>query len=264
VQANAAVIIDAQSGGVLFAKNADKKRAIASTTKLLTAMVVVDQVADVNAYISLSQQMLNVEGVRVGCSTSYVCEGNQLHVGERVRIHDLLKAMLIPSANDAANALAIHVAGSEEAFAMMMNEKMKSMQLSSSNFCRPSGLDLDNSRADQSCFSTARDVGHVAVAITQEAKYAVLLDILTQSEAQFFSEDGTIEHSVKTTNRLLEDGSILAGKTGFTPRAGRSFVGIAEAQPRAQKIITVVLDSPDRFGDTELMIEWATRNYKWQ
>ncbi len=263
VSARSSAVIDVHSGEMIYEKNAFEKRSIASTTKLLTAMVVVDSVPDIDEYVTITQPMLNVVGVRVGCESSYSCSGVQLVVGEQLRIRDLLKAMLIGSANDAAQALALHVASSEDAFARRMNAQMQKLRLTGSNFCRPSGLEVDDASRINSCFSTARDVGQVAAIIAREARYKPIMEILGASRADFQSRDGTIKHVTQTTNDLLKQKVVIAGKTGFTLRAGSSFVGIADHLLPGDRFVTVVLDSSDRFADTSKIIHWVRKSFIW-
>ncbi len=262
--AEAAVIIDVQSGEILFGKNENTKRAIASTTKILTAMVLVDQVRDRDLAIEIPEDVLSIEGTRVGCKSSYICEGERLRAGEKVRIKDLIQAMLIASANDAATVLARYVAETEEDFAILMNARMDELGLGESNFCRPSGLELDDVVLEQQCHSSARDIGRVLATVVREPKYQEIEEMLATKKATFTSEDGTITHEVESTNDSIELSQlIVGGKTGFTPRAGLALANIGEDENGNNPVVTVVLDDPQRFETSLEMLEWVYSSFEW-
>lgn len=264
-QPTSAVILDVDSGKVLFSKNATENRAIASITKLVTAMVVIDKVKNLDEVVTISEDALKVDGARVGCSTSISCENERLYAGEKVTVRNLLSAMLIASANDAATALAIHVAGSEENFANLMNEKMHKLGIVDSHFCRPSGLEMDEKEKIKSCYSTAYDVSKIMATILTFKKYEVLLDITKTKEKNFYSVDKKTEHILQSTDEILEEMSnILAGKTGFTSRAGYSLAMAFETENKRHKIVCVVLDDDQRFVDIKKMAEWTFKNFEWK
>lgn len=261
--AHAAIVFDADSGTILWEKNATQKRSIASITKLVTAMVVMDRMRNLDEIVAIPAEVAHIEGTKVGCLTSTVCSGERLHTNEKVRIKDLLRSMLIFSANDAATILAIHVAGSEESFAKLMNARMKEIGASSTNFCRPSGLELDAD--EESCYSSAYDMARVIAHLLRHDKYDVLWTIMREEETTFTSVDGSIEHELKNTNRLVGEMSNLVGaKTGFTPRAGYCLALASSDTAGNHNIISIVLDDYHRFADVEMMSEWAFDNHVWQ
>lgn len=261
--AHAAIVLDVDSGTILWEKNSTEKRSIASMTKLVTAMVVVDRIRDLDEIVTIPSGVIPIEGTSVGCPTSVICNSEQFYVGEKVRVRDLLKSALIFSANDAATILGLHVAGSEEAFADLMNARMKEIGAGNTHFCRPSGLEFD---ADvESCYSSAYDIARVMAHLKQYEKYDVLWEMMRTKETTFHDVDGTVEHELKNTNRLIGDLPYLVGaKTGFTPRAGYC-LGLASSDAtRKHTVISVVLDDYHRFDDVKMMNEWAFHNFTWQ
>jgi len=261
--AHSAVILDVDSGTILFEKEATEHRSIASITKLVTAMLVIDRVRDLNEVVVVPKEVIGIEGTKVGCPTSVICTSNRLQVGEKVRVLDLLRAMLMFSANDAATILGLHIGGTEEGFAKLMNARMKEIGAGNTHFCRPSGLELDEN--EQMCYSSAYDIARVGAHLLQYEKYDILWEIMRTKEATFTSVDGTIEHELKNTDRLLDKmPNLIGAKTGFTPRAGYSLLLAAHDGTKKHKIVSVVLDDYHRFNDVEEMTAWAFENYKWQ
>lgn len=261
--AHAAIVLDAESGTILWQKNATERRSIASITKLVTAMVVIDRVRDLDEVVTIPESVMNIEGTKVGCPTSVICNSPRLYAGEQVRVKDLLAAMLMFSANDAATALGVHVSGSEEKFAELMNARMKELGAGNSHFCRPSGLELDVN--EEMCYSSAYDIARVMAHLIQHDKYDVLWEIMRTDKMTFASLDGAVIHELDNTDRLIGDLPNLVGaKTGFTPRAGYSLALATEDPSRKHFVISVVLDDYHRFDDVEIMSAWAFSNFTWQ
>lgn len=261
--AHAAIVLDAESGTILWEKNSTEKRSVASITKLVTAMVVIDRMRDIDEVITVPEGVVSIEGTTVGCPTSIICDSERFRVGEKVRLRDLLKSALIFSANDAATILGIHVAGSEAEFAKLMNARMREIGAGSTNFCRPSGLELDEN--EEACYSSAYDVARVMAHMAQHEKYDVLWEMMRTEETTFTDVDGTVEHELKNTNRLIGEMTNLVGaKTGFTPRAGYCLALASSDETKKHSVISVVLDDYHRFNDVEMMSQWAFSNYLWQ
>lgn len=261
--ATSGVVLDVDSGIILWEKNATERRSIASLTKLVTAMIVIDRVQDLDAYVTIPADVTTIEGTKVGCPTSVICTSARLVPGEEVRVRDLLMATLMFSANDAATALGVFVAGSEEEFAVLMNARMKELSASNTHFCRPSGLELDGD--EQACYSSAYDVARVMAHLLRHDKYDVLWDIMRTPQATFTSRDGTVTHDVDNTYRLLgQMDNLLGGKTGFTPRAGYCLSLASHDATRTHRIVAVVLDDPQRFTSVEAMSAWAFASFAWQ
>jgi len=171
-----------------------------------------------------------------------------------------MKAMLLNSANDAATAIAIHIAGSTEKFSEMMNAKAKELNLTDTHFCTPSGLEIDG-KEDQ-CYSTAYDIARIAA---ESLKYKLIWDIMKIPEAQIYSADGKYMHQLNNTDILLgEMPNCLGGKTGFTPLAGKSLLLGSTDETRKHKIIAVVLNDERRWEDMRTLIKWIFDNYEWK
>lgn len=259
--AGSSVALDVDSGTILHYDNGRKRTQIASLTKMMTAILVMENIKDLNGEIvAISGEALNVPGTVVGCPTSVFCNGNRMYKGEKVRAKDLLKAMLLNSANDAATALGIHIAGTEKKFVEMMNDKAKDLGLQDTHFCTPSGLEIDGE--EDQCYSSAYDIGRIAVA---SLKYNEIWDIMKIPDGKFYSIDGKYSHDLKNTDLLL--GSIpncLGGKTGFTPMAGKSLL-LGSVDPSGKhRVISVILNDPDRWEDMKRLIDWVFLSYEWK
>ncbi len=261
--AHAAIVFDADSGTILWEKNATAHRSIASITKLVTAMIVIDRMRDIDEVVTIPGDVIAIEGTTVGCPTSVICNSPRFFPGEKVRLRDLLRSALIFSANDAATILGLHVAGSEEAFADLMNARMKEIGAGNTHFCRPSGLELDGN--EEACYSSAYDVARVMAHLHQHKKYDVLWEMMRTKEMTFTDVDNTVVHELKNTNRLIGEMEHLVGaKTGFTPRAGYCLALAAEDKTQTHTVISVVLGDYQRFIDIEDMTTWAFDNYEWR
>ena len=257
------IVLDAGSGIILWEINSTQRRSVASVTKLVTAMIVIDRIQNVDEYVRVPESVVRIEGTKVGCPTSVQCTTPRLVAGEEVRVRDLLRAMLMFSANDAATALAIHVAGSEEGFAELMNARMKELGAGNTHFCRPSGLEYDGN--EEACYSSAYDIARVMVHLLQYDKYALLWEMMQTDTATFTSRDGTIVHELDNTNRLIgEMPTLLGAKTGFTPRAGYCLALASHNADKTQNIVSVVLDDPQRFIDITAMSDWAFASFEWR
>ncbi len=263
--ASAAAIVDVASGEQLYEKNSTQKRAIASITKLFTAMLVIDEIQDLQVGVVIPEEVILIEGTRVGCVSSVICEGQRLISGDKVSAKALLEAMLVGSANDAATALAIHIGGSEQGFAQIMNERARELNLTSSNFCRPSGLELSNTELESQCFSSARDLGVIMATLVKEEKYQQIEEILKMKSTTFTGEDDTILHETVSTNKLLTQdfGFEVVGKTGFTLRAGPSLIMMGREPDTSTEIVAVVLNDQNRFENITKMLKWAYENHSW-
>ncbi|MFZ3031967.1 MAG: serine hydrolase, partial [Candidatus Moraniibacteriota bacterium] len=155
VTAHASIIMDAESGKILYEKNAHEERQIASLTKLFTAVLVLEQIKDLDELVTIDEEAVYSEGTRVGCPRSGFCNGVRLKPGEQLTVRNLLKAALMNSANDAAVALGKHIGKTQGGFAKIMNERAKELGLVNSHFCTPSGLEPDG--REHECYSSAAD-----------------------------------------------------------------------------------------------------------
>lgn len=242
VSAKAAVLMDADSGNILGAKNPDERLPMASTTKIMTALVAIEQ-ADVSRMVEISPAAVGVEG-----SSIYLYEG------ERLSLEDLLYAMLLESANDAAAAIAIEIGGSLEGFAEMMNEKAVSLGLRNTHFENPHGLD------GKEHYTTAHDLALIARAALENEVFAKIVSTYKKT-IPLDENDGVrllINH-----NKLLKsyDGAIGV-KTGFTKKSGRCLVSAAERG--GMRLICVTLNAPDDWRDHKIMLDHGFGQYSSQ
>lgn len=244
VRGKAAVVMDLAAGTVLANKEPSAVLPVASLTKLLTALTVARE-ADPDAVVTVSARA--VARGRRGANM-------RLREGENILVRDLLAGLLIPSANDAAIALAEHVAGSEEVFADKMRTTAEKLGLSRTRVENATGFD------DLKHFSSAYDVA----LLLAEAWQDPLLGLLLRSESMVVrSVDGRQVHRLETTNRLLgKRTDILGGKTGLSEAAGENLAVVAES-PSGHPVVAVVLGSPDRFGDMENLLNWTFWAYVW-
>jgi D-alanyl-D-alanine carboxypeptidase (penicillin-binding protein 5/6) len=236
VTAKAAIVLDAQTGQVLFARNPTLPVPPASTTKLLTAMIALrqlspDAVLPVSAYASTMPP-----------SKAWLKRGWQLSA------RDLLSALLLRSANDASVVIAEGIAGSVPNFARMMNSTAQSLGTTQSNFVTPNGLPTPNH------YSTARDM---ALILRHALLVPGMRDILATRTAVIQPRSGSRKRiALRSTNRLLwRDDVRVIGKTGWTRQAKRCFVGAASADGR--EVIVSVLGSRDLWSDVELLANYG-------
>jgi D-alanyl-D-alanine carboxypeptidase len=257
VFAGSSVVIDVDSGTILFYEKGKDQTPIASLTKMMTAIVVMEKVKNLDEAVTIDEEAFSTEGTKVGCPRTGYCVDERLHVGEKITVKDLLAAMLLNSANDAAVALGKHVSGSQSAFSDIMNEKARELNLGDSHFCNPSGLDEDN------CYSSAYDIARVAA---YSMRYKQIWDIMKMPEVEVGSCDGKYSHRLKNTDLLLDQvPNCLGGKTGFTYNAGRSLL-MAAADPNQGKhrIIAVILNDNNRWEDMASLINWTFENHEWK
>lgn len=244
LESPAYVVRDLASGVILTSREPSAVRPVASLAKILTAIAVVKN-AELDDVVSVSRR-----AVRTGLSGTDM----GLVAGENIRVRDLLAGLLIASANDAAVALAEHVAGSEAAFVERMRAAAHDLDLSRTRVENATGFD------SVAQFSSAYDV---ALLLAEAWRDPVLGVLLRTEEMTTSSVDGKFSHRLKTTNRLLGLRSdVLGGKTGFTTEAGESLAVVAES-PGGHPVVAAVLGSPDRFGDMENLLNWTFWAYRW-
>ncbi len=259
--AGSSAAIDADSGTILHYDQGRKHVQIASLTKMMTAILAVENIQDLDsAVVTINAEDLDVDGTKVGCPTSVYCNGNRMFVGEKVKAIDLLRVMLMNSANDAATALGSYIGGSPKKFVDMMNAKAKDMGLTDTHFCTPSGLEIDGH--EDECYSSAYDIARIAA---YSMRYDTIWNIMRTLDGQFYSVDGRTMHILQNTDMLLNTlPGCIGGKTGFTPLAGKSLL-LGAADPTGKhKIIAVVLNDDQRWSDMKSLVDWIFNNYKWQ
>lgn len=258
--AHAAIIIDLDSQETLYANRADERRQIASLTKLMTALIVVESIQDLNERVTIDEEAVFAEGTRVGCPRSGYCTGERLRVGEQVTVLDLLKASLMNSANDAAIALGKHIGTTQSGFATIMNRRAAELGMTGTHFCTPSGLELDG--REHECYSSARDVSKM---VTQALKYDLLWELMRVESTQISSVDGKYHHDILNTDKLLGQMPNLIGtKTGFTPLAGYSLLAVARHPDSNHRVVAIVLDDQLRWQSIRSMFDWSFRAFEWK
>lgn len=255
VQSEAGIVMDMDSGAVLFAQNIHVQLPPASITKLLTALVVAEH-ASMDEQVTFSHDAVyNVESG----------SGNKLGLeeGDVLSVKDSLSVMLLQSSNQAANALAEHVAGSREAFADMMNEKAEALGCRESNFENPSGLN------DEAQLTSAYDMALIGAAAFSDpeileicsAKKATLPPTKNNTEGRTYS----LEHKLVVT----EDGTseyyypeAVAGKTGYTSLAGQTLVTYAVKDDRRQVAVTLKSTQKTHYSDTKTILDFGFKRFK--
>ena len=259
--AHASLIIDADSGTILHYANGKERRQIAPLTKMMTAVLVMENIKDLDETVTIGDEIY-IEGTKIGCPRSGYCISPRLKIGEKISAENLLKAMLMNSANDAATALGKHIGGgSEEKFVEMMNEKAKSMGLSDTHFCTPSGLEIDGRESE--CYSSAYDIARIAAYALRYEKIWKIFRLPNNTEIS--STDGLITHNILNTDLILDQlPNCLGGKTGFTSLAGHSLLMAATDPAKKHTVVAVILDDPYRWQDIRTMIEWSFRSYEWR
>ena len=225
VAARGAALIDGETGRLLWGKNAEEPMAMASTAKIMTAILVLEHCA-LDEIVTVSKNAAKQPEVHM-----------EMKEGERWRAGDLLSAMLLHSYNDAAVALAEHICGSTENFCQRMTEKAKEIGTKNSVFGSPNGL--DSHLAEDAHYSTAYDMALIAA---YALKNEVFCEMIAQPEVYITELEGKRSIQVTNTDRFLREYSGALGvKTGYTNRAGHCFVGAAKKD--GVRLISAVLGS---------------------
>lgn len=241
-------VVDCDSAVLIHGRNEQTRLLPASTVKIMTALVALDhyQPDDI-----LTVKEANGQGQDMG-----------LMAGEKISAENLLYGLLVASANDAALVLAQHYPGGEKEFVVAMNEKAKELNLNSSHFANPAGLDSDEEGhllPDYS-YSTALDLARLA---SRALGNEVLAEIVMTKRITVSDLSGKINHQLYNINELLGELPGMKGvKTGWTEEAGECLVSLIEREGR--RIIIVILGSEDRFRETAKLAEWVFENYRWQ
>jgi len=231
----AASYLVAIDGRIVWERDADRPRPPASLTKIMTALVLLDDGWDPAATVVVSARAAAETGSRAG-----------LRAGERVAAGDLFKAMLVASANDACAALAEHAGGSTTAFVARMNARAKAMGLPATHFVNPCGHDDPKQR------SSARDLRVITEAAMARPKIAAVVGL---PEVTIATEKGR-RIALKTGNQLLGRSlGVIGVKSGYTPGAGKCVVVAAERKEK--KVLIVLLDAADRWWTAAALVEAA-------
>lgn len=247
--ARSAVLMDADTGRILFGKNDNEVMPMASTTKIMTLLVTLEH-ADLDEIVEVSARAASMPDV-------------QLHIreGERYRLQDLCYSLMLESHNDSAVAIAEHVGGTVEGFAAMMNQKAKHLGCYHTHFITPNGLDAEDEHGKHS--TTARDLARIMRCCIKNETF---LSITREPSWTFTDMDGNRSFTVQNKNAFLQmmEGA-LTGKTGFTNEAGYCYVGALERGEK--RLITVVLACgwPNhktwKWMDTKALMNYGLEDY---
>lgn len=239
---NGAILINAADGDVIYEKNADKIAPMASTTKIMTTLLALEQ-NNIDEPFVVDSNAIKIEGSSMG-----------LKEGDRVTMRDLCYGMMLPSGNDAANAAATKIAGSIDEFVKMMNIRAQELGLKNTHFCTPSGLDTSEKNEHH---STARDMALLTKKAMENSEFC---EICSQSYKKLIFGDPPTNRGIRNHNRLLREFDGACGvKTGFTKKAGRCLV--AAAQRDDLKLISVVLKDHDDWNDSKALFEYGFAKY---
>ena len=243
IDAKSAVVYDTHSDRILYDKNSNLKLPIASLTKIMSAVVVLENLS-LDDIVTISENSIRVDG-----------EKQDLYLGEKMSVRNLLKLMLIESSNDAAYAIMFYAKSQGLDFVDLMNAEAAGLDMADSRFIDPAGLN-DNA------YSTVLDLIKL---VKYSLNYQEIWDISAEKTAIVESSDERIKHQVTSTNRLLglvKD--IIGGKTGYTDGALQCMILVTSISNYPSKVISIVLGSHDRFGDTQRLTDWSRTAYSWQ
>lgn len=240
VQAKSAIIVCDRSGAVLFEKDADALRYPASTTKILTALLMLEKL-DLDTMIAAPEDTEQITGASL-----------HLRPGEKVSARNLLWAVMLRSANDACHAVAHHMGGSDEGFAAMMNERAREIGLTKTRFHTPHGL------PNRQHVTTARELSMIAREAMKNPEFRQIADTRKVRIERTVNQE---DRWLISKNAFLDQDPTHDGiKTGFTNDAGQCFVG--SATRNGWRVITVILDSTDWKADQKAMVDWAFKHFE--
>ena len=235
VSAKSAILIHADSGQILLEKNAYDRLPMASTTKIMTALLLAER-GNLEETLVTTREMVTVEGSSMG-----------LRAGDTVSYHDLLYGMLLASGNDAANTTAIALGGSLQGFADLMNQKAAALGLTSTHFVTPSGLD------DPEHYTTAYDLARLAAYAMENEDFK---NAASSKTATLCYGNPPYKRTLSNHNKLLSRcEGVIGVKTGFTKKSGRCLVSCAERE--GGRLIAVTLNAPDDWNDHEAMYDYG-------
>lgn len=240
VSAKSALLMDASSGKVLYQKDAFVKLPMASTTKIMTAVVATEN-TELTSIVEISPDATGIEG-----SSIY------LYPGEKLTMEDLLYALLLESANDAASAIAIAVAEDESSFADMMNEKASELGLKSTHFENPHGLDSEEH------YTTAYDLAKLTSYALSLPQFKTICS--TYKKNIPLKVDEGIRVLVNHNKMLKQYDGAIGVKTGFTKKSGRCLVSAAERD--GLTLVAVTLRAPDDWSDHTAMLNYGFSRYR--
>ncbi len=235
-----AAAYDVNTDKMLYEKDIHLRLAPASTTKIMTAIVAVDHFNS-GDLLTVPPQAI-VGGSKMG-----------LVAGEQITFRSLLYGMMLNSGNDAAFAIAMNYPGGYEAFVNKMNEKVLELELLDTHFDNPAGFDSPYH------YSSSYDLLQIGRHVIKNARLGI---VFSTKETSVTSIDKSQIHILKNLNKLLNEEGVLGIKTGTTEMAGESFIGLIEKN--GHTILTVMLNSQDRFDETKRLIDWIFENFTWE
>lgn len=239
IEAQSYVLLEPVTGRILIEKNSEERRAMASTTKIMTAIVAIEK------GVLSSKVKVSSKASSIGGSSFY------LRAGESMSLENMLYGLLLPSGNDAAIAIAEHISGSEKNFVYLMNLKAREIGAFNTHFMNPHGLD------EPGHYTTARDLAIIAKYAWRIPEFREI--VKTRDKV---INDGSYTRHIYNTNRLLWKNSEIIGiKTGYTGNAGRCLV--ASAMRNGFQLISVVLGSKDHFGDSYALLNYGFSHFKY-
>ena len=240
VSAKSAVVIDAESGKILYEKDAHSRRGMASTTKIMTALVALEN-SELDRLVSVDPRACGVEG-----SSVYLFEN------EKITMESLLYALMLQSANDAAEAIAYAICDAMEDFVALMNEKADEMGLTATHFDNPHGLD------GETHYTTAYELALIAAETLENEMFAEIVSTVKKSIPL---HNGEATRLLVNHNRLLREyDDIIGVKTGYTKKCGRTLV--SAAQRDGVRLICVTLDDGNDWADHRALLDFGFSLYE--
>lgn len=238
--ARAYAVVDTQTGRVLFSNNADEQLPMASTTKIMTCIIALER-CSMDEVVTVDPAAAGLDGTSI-----------YLSAGETITVHDLLYGLMMASGNDAAAALAYHIAGGIDQFAALMNQKAKEIGAVHTNFANPHGLPAENH------YTTAADLAIIASYALKNEDFA---KIVSTKSMDLPADDDSPARYLRTKNKMLTmyDGGIGV-KTGYTKAAGKCLVSAAERD--GARYVGVVLSDPDMWNDSFNLMDYTFATYK--
>ncbi len=241
--AKAMLVLEAESGRILFNKNGNEKLPMASTTKIVTALTVLDNCKNINEEVKINDKAIGIPGTSI-----------YLKHGESMTVKELLYGMMLPSGNDASTALAYHVAGGISEFCELMQKTALGVGANNSSFANPHGLDADNH------YTTAYDL---ALITAKALENEVFREIVTTKSTRIKGSTQGSYRYLKNKNKLLNtlDGCVGV-KTGFTNKAGRCLVSATERD--GMTLVCVCLNCGPMFEESENLLNYLNNEYSNQ
>lgn len=237
--AKSTIAIDIETGRVLYEQNSHTKRLIASTTKIMTAIVAIEN-NDLDKTVEIGPEILTMYGTNI-----------YIELGEKMQVKDLLYGLILRSGNDAAMALAITTSGSEEEFVKLMNQKAKEIGMNDTTFSNPHGLDDDTKN-----YSTAYDMALLSQYAYQNKTYQEI-----SSTKKYVTTSQNKTYLWYNRSKLLKEYKYcISGKNGYTPDAGKTFVSVAKKDNLTLSIVT--LKDPDIYNNHKRLYEKLFDSYK--